>query len=68
MCGSPRDLLEAKNGNKEADSSDILFLLIDLYKSVFRNCRLFFTAQFRNNKIIKPSVISLEQHSNMRAG
>lgn len=37
MCGSPMDLLGAKNGTKEADSSDILFLLIDLYKSVFCN-------------------------------
>lgn len=35
MCGSPTDLLVAKNGSKEADSQDILFLLIDLYKSVF---------------------------------
>lgn len=37
MCGSPTDLLVAKNGSKEADSPDILFLLIDLYKSVFRS-------------------------------
>lgn len=37
MCGSPMDLLGAKNGTQEADSSDILFLLIDLYKSVFCN-------------------------------
>lgn len=34
MCGSPKDILEAKNDTKEADNSDILFLLIDLYKSV----------------------------------
>lgn len=38
MCGSPTDLLEAKNGTKDADSSDILFLLIDLYKSVVYDC------------------------------
>lgn len=34
MCGSPMDVLELKNGSAEADSSDILFVLIDLYKSV----------------------------------
>lgn len=34
MCGSPADIVEAKNGIKEADSSEILFILIDLYKSV----------------------------------
>lgn len=34
MCGSPMDILEAKNGTAEADNGDILFLLIDLYKSV----------------------------------
>uniref|UniRef100_A0A7N6AWX7 Guanylate cyclase n=1 Tax=Anabas testudineus TaxID=64144 RepID=A0A7N6AWX7_ANATE len=34
MCGSPMDVLEMKNGSVEADSSDILFVLIDLYKSV----------------------------------
>lgn len=28
------DVLEMKNGTIEADSSDILFVLIDLYKSV----------------------------------
>lgn len=28
------DVLEAKKGIKEADNSDILFFLIDLYKSV----------------------------------
>ncbi|XP_044034337.1 heat-stable enterotoxin receptor isoform X2 [Siniperca chuatsi] len=31
MCGSPMDVVEVKNGSKEADSSDILFVLIDLY-------------------------------------
>ncbi|CAG04505.1 unnamed protein product, partial [Tetraodon nigroviridis] len=35
MCGSPLDLLEAKNGSKEADSSEILFLLIDLYNDQY---------------------------------
>lgn len=34
ICGSPEELLELKNGSKEADSSDLLFILIDLYKSV----------------------------------
>lgn len=34
MCGSPMDLVEAKNGTEGADSSEILFILIDLYKSV----------------------------------
>lgn len=34
ICGSPMDVLEAKKGIKEADNSDILFFLIDLYKSV----------------------------------
>lgn len=34
MCGSPADVLEVKNGSVEADRSDILFILIDLYKSV----------------------------------
>lgn len=38
MCGSPKDILEAKNDTKEADNSDILFLLIDLYKSVINAC------------------------------
>lgn len=41
MCGSPTDLLEAKNGTTEADSSDIVFLLIDLYKSVVHSYCLF---------------------------
>lgn len=40
MCGSPMDILEAKNGTKEADNSDILFLLIDLYKSVINTRRV----------------------------
>eukprot|EP00064_Thunnus_orientalis_P013342 superscaffoldBa00002157_g13381 len=34
MCGSPKDLAELKNGSREADSSDIAFILIDLYKSM----------------------------------
>lgn len=34
MCGTPMDVMEVKNGSPEADSSDILFILIDLYKSV----------------------------------
>ncbi|XP_068162241.1 guanylyl cyclase C [Antennarius striatus] len=35
MCGSPTDLLEAKNATKEADRSDILFILIDLYNDQY---------------------------------
>ncbi|CAN9508980.1 unnamed protein product [Ophioblennius macclurei] len=35
MCGSPLDLLEAKNGSKEADRNDILFILIDLYNDEY---------------------------------
>ncbi|KAM6897101.1 guanylyl cyclase C [Xenentodon cancila] len=35
MCGSPDDLLEAKNGSSDADSSDLLFMLIDLYNDVY---------------------------------
>ncbi|XP_061565050.1 guanylyl cyclase C [Cololabis saira] len=35
MCGSPDDLLEAKNGSKAADSSDLLFILIDLYNDIY---------------------------------
>ncbi|TMS22144.1 Heat-stable enterotoxin receptor [Larimichthys crocea] len=35
MCGSPADILEAKNGIKEADSADILFVLIDLYNDQY---------------------------------
>ncbi|XP_051273224.1 guanylyl cyclase C [Dicentrarchus labrax] len=31
VCGSPMDILEMKNGIKEADNSDILFILIDLF-------------------------------------
>ncbi|KAM9336605.1 guanylyl cyclase C [Symphorus nematophorus] len=31
ICGSPMDILELKNGSKEADSRDVLFILIDLY-------------------------------------
>uniref|UniRef100_A0A3B3ZKP8 Guanylate cyclase n=1 Tax=Periophthalmus magnuspinnatus TaxID=409849 RepID=A0A3B3ZKP8_9GOBI len=41
MCGSPADVEEAKRGIPEADNSDILFFLIDLYKSVHHHlCRL----------------------------
>ncbi|XP_070846767.1 guanylyl cyclase C [Chaetodon trifascialis] len=35
ICGSPMDILEAKNGSKEADSNDILFILIDLYNDKY---------------------------------
>ncbi|XP_003961570.3 heat-stable enterotoxin receptor isoform X1 [Takifugu rubripes] len=35
MCGSPQDILEAKNGTKGADKNDILFLLIDLYNDQY---------------------------------
>ncbi|XP_070782878.1 guanylyl cyclase C [Enoplosus armatus] len=35
MCGSPMDIVEVKNGSKEADSSDILFVLIDLYNDKY---------------------------------
>uniref|UniRef100_A0A3Q4GBG3 Guanylate cyclase n=1 Tax=Neolamprologus brichardi TaxID=32507 RepID=A0A3Q4GBG3_NEOBR len=35
MCGSPMDLAEIKNGSKAADSSDIAFILIDLYSDVY---------------------------------
>uniref|UniRef100_A0A3Q4AK55 Guanylate cyclase n=1 Tax=Mola mola TaxID=94237 RepID=A0A3Q4AK55_MOLML len=35
MCGSPMDIKEAKHGIKEADSSDILFVLIDLYNDQY---------------------------------
>lgn len=37
MCGSPMDLVEIKNGSKAADSSDIVFILIDLYRLVLLN-------------------------------
>ncbi|XP_074519446.1 guanylyl cyclase C [Halichoeres trimaculatus] len=37
MCGSPQDLIEVKNGSEEADSSEIVFLLIDLYNDVYYN-------------------------------
>lgn len=46
MCGSPQDLLGAKNGTKEADNSDILFLLIDLYKSVINTCTVLLPKPF----------------------
>ncbi|KAI3365534.1 hypothetical protein L3Q82_010621, partial [Scortum barcoo] len=35
MCGSPMDLVEAKNGTREADSSEILFVLIDLFNDEY---------------------------------
>ncbi|XP_017271662.1 heat-stable enterotoxin receptor isoform X2 [Kryptolebias marmoratus] len=35
MCGSPTDILEVKNGSKAADSSNFLFVLIDLYNDVY---------------------------------
>ncbi|XP_056152809.1 guanylyl cyclase C [Lampris incognitus] len=31
VCGSPNDLLEVKNGSVEADSKEVVFILIDLY-------------------------------------
>ena len=33
-CGSPADMQEMKNNTVEANNNDILFVLIDLYKSV----------------------------------
>ncbi|KAJ0015737.1 hypothetical protein NQD34_014027 [Periophthalmus magnuspinnatus] len=35
MCGSPADVEEAKRGIPEADNSDILFFLIDLYNDEY---------------------------------
>ncbi|XP_022598101.1 heat-stable enterotoxin receptor-like [Seriola dumerili] len=35
MCGSPLDILEVKNGSTDADSSDNLFILIDLYNDKY---------------------------------
>ncbi|KAJ3608358.1 hypothetical protein NHX12_025406 [Muraenolepis orangiensis] len=35
MCGSPADVLEMKNGMAEADTGDILFMLIDLYNDKY---------------------------------
>uniref|UniRef100_A0A3Q3L8C5 Guanylate cyclase n=1 Tax=Mastacembelus armatus TaxID=205130 RepID=A0A3Q3L8C5_9TELE len=35
ICGSPMDVVEVKNISAEADSSDILFLLIDLYNDKY---------------------------------
>ncbi|CAG5910418.1 unnamed protein product [Menidia menidia] len=35
MCGSPMDLLQLKNGSQVADSSDIVFILIDLYNDIY---------------------------------
>ncbi|KAF3704659.1 Heat-stable enterotoxin receptor [Channa argus] len=35
ICGSPMDIMEVKNGSMEADSRDILFILIDLYNDKY---------------------------------
>ncbi|XP_037611855.1 heat-stable enterotoxin receptor [Sebastes umbrosus] len=35
MCGSPMDVEEMKNISKEADNSDIIFILIDLYNDQY---------------------------------
>ncbi|XP_039990328.1 heat-stable enterotoxin receptor [Xiphias gladius] len=35
MCGSPMDIVEVKNGSTEADSSENLFILIDLYNDKY---------------------------------
>ncbi|XP_053269862.1 guanylyl cyclase C [Pleuronectes platessa] len=35
MCGSPMDVLEVKRGTPEADSSENLFILIDLYNDKY---------------------------------
>ncbi|XP_028990788.1 guanylyl cyclase C isoform X2 [Betta splendens] len=35
ICGSPEDVLEMKNGTAETDSSDVLFVLIDLYNDKY---------------------------------
>ncbi|XP_034427387.1 heat-stable enterotoxin receptor [Hippoglossus hippoglossus] len=35
MCGSPMDILEVKRSTPEADSSDNLFILIDLYNDKY---------------------------------
>ncbi|XP_054455023.1 guanylyl cyclase C [Anoplopoma fimbria] len=45
MCGSPVDVEEVKKGSKVADSSDILFILIDLYND-----------QYYTNTSSKPSM------------
>ncbi|XP_069012160.1 guanylyl cyclase C [Embiotoca jacksoni] len=35
MCGSPTDIMEAKNASNATDGSDILFILIDLYNDIY---------------------------------
>uniref|UniRef100_A0A665UCD6 Guanylate cyclase n=1 Tax=Echeneis naucrates TaxID=173247 RepID=A0A665UCD6_ECHNA len=35
MCGSPMDIVEVKDGSKDADSSNNLFILIDLYNDKY---------------------------------
>ncbi|XP_034050310.1 heat-stable enterotoxin receptor [Thalassophryne amazonica] len=35
FCGSPQDLADLKNGTKEADGSNTVFLLIDLYNDQY---------------------------------
>uniref|UniRef100_A0A3Q1FRK2 Guanylate cyclase n=1 Tax=Acanthochromis polyacanthus TaxID=80966 RepID=A0A3Q1FRK2_9TELE len=35
LCGSPKDLVELKNISAEADSSDFLFILVDLFNDVY---------------------------------
>lgn len=37
ICGSPTDIAELKNLTSAADGNDIVFILIDLYKSVHIN-------------------------------
>uniref|UniRef100_A0A3P9PUZ1 Guanylate cyclase n=1 Tax=Poecilia reticulata TaxID=8081 RepID=A0A3P9PUZ1_POERE len=44
ICGSVSDLLEMKNDSRLADSSDFLFILIDLYKSVLTPPQPLFTS------------------------
>uniref|UniRef100_A0A3B3V0U3 Guanylate cyclase n=1 Tax=Poecilia latipinna TaxID=48699 RepID=A0A3B3V0U3_9TELE len=44
ICGSVSDLLEMKNDSRGADSSDFLFILIDLYKSVLTPPQPLFTS------------------------
>ncbi|KAM4624528.1 guanylyl cyclase C [Polymixia lowei] len=35
VCGSPQDIVEFKNGSVEAESSELLFILIDLYNDKY---------------------------------
>uniref|UniRef100_A0A3P8RYT8 Guanylate cyclase n=1 Tax=Amphiprion percula TaxID=161767 RepID=A0A3P8RYT8_AMPPE len=35
LCGSPKDLVELKNISAAADSSDLLFILVDLFNDVY---------------------------------